>query len=312
MVRPLLVLGVVLATAATAHPQPKTKDVEDIDSSGWTALMRAAESGKTADVASLLDRGANLEASNPKVYDGATPVVIALEFGQHDAAKLLLDRGASVAGAKGTESLVLAARGGYDDLVDRLLAAKVSAKNTPRALTAAAREGHVSTIRRLVKAGAQVRARDKDDHEFSAFVVACQERQVEAARVLLALGADVNEVDGDGMPALHWAVFAERPDEIHMYRKIGEPHDTIYRAHKDAPLVKLLVTKRAKLEATDAEGNTALHQAAMMDAAAAAKVLLAAGAKRSATNSDGKTPYELAKDRNNSVEPILRPVGKRP
>src|SRR5882672_6059659 len=109
-----LVLALVLVGSSVAHA-----DVEDVDSSGWTALMRAAEGGKTAEIIALLDHGAKLEASNPKVYGGATPLVIALEFDEHDAAKLLLDRGASVAGSTGIAALELAARSGYDDLVDR-------------------------------------------------------------------------------------------------------------------------------------------------------------------------------------------------
>ena len=56
---------------------------------------------------------------------------------------------------------------------------------------------------------------------------------------------------------------------------------------------------------------TATYQAAMMDAEAAAKLLLAAGANRATKNGEGKTAYELAKARNNSVEPLLRPKQKQ-
>lgn len=101
-------------------------------------------------------------------------------------------------------------------------------------------------------------------------------------------------------------MFAERPDEVHIYRDMDAPHDTVFRPHPDAPLVKLLIGKGAKVAALDSEGNTALHKAAMFDAAAAVKVLLAAGANPKKKNGEGKTPYELAKDRTNSVEPILR------
>jgi len=287
---------VLVFVSATAHA-----DVEDVDSSGWTALMRAAESGKTADITALLAQGANIEASNPKVYSGATPLVIALEFDEHDAAKLLLDRGARPS----TAALELAARSGFDDLVDRMIAAKISPKGT-HALELAAHYGRASTIKKLVKAGAVVRTANKDDHDFTPLIVACQNHQVEAARTLLALGASANEIDGDGMPALHWAVFAERPDEIHIYRDLAKPHDTVFRAHADAPTVKLLVGAGAKLDALDADGNTALHHAVLMDAEAAAKVLLAAGAKRTVKNKDGKTPADLAKDRNSGIEAILR------
>jgi ankyrin repeat protein len=240
----------------------------------------------------------------------ANALIEALDDEDHDAALQLLDHGASVTGKTGTEALVLAARSGFDDIVDRLVAAKVSPKGTI-ALELAAKYGHVSTIQKLIKAGADVRAPDHDDHDFTPFIVACQERQVDAARALLAAGANVNDVDADGTNALHWAVFAERPDEVHLYRELGKPHDTYWVPHKDAPMVKLLLTKHVKIDAADHDGNTALHEAAMLDAAAAAKLLVAAGANRAKKNRDGKTAYDLAKERNNSVEPILRPRKKR-
>jgi ankyrin repeat protein len=307
LLRSVLVLALV-ASATGAHAQStsgSSASVEDIDSSGWTALMRAAEYGELDQIKTLLARGANIEASNPEVYDGATPVVIALHFDEYDAAVLLLARGAKLEGKNASTALVLAARSGFDDLVDRFIKAKISPKGTI-ALEVAAAFGHVSTIKKLVKAGAVVRERDTRDHGFTPFIVACQKNQLAAAKTLLALGANVNDVDDDGTPALHWAVFGERPDEIHIYRTPGGPHDTLFRPHEDAPLVKLLLAKGAKREARDAEGNTALHQAVLMDSAAAAKVLLAAGAKRNVKNAEGKTPYDLAKDRKSSIEPLLR------
>ena len=280
--------------------------VDTPDSQGWTPLMRAAMDGDTSEIAALLDKGAQIEASHPKVYAGATPVVIALEFGQHDAAKLLLDRGASIAGTRGTSALELAARDGDDEILDRLLAAKVSPKHTT-ALHAAAKYGHVSAIQKLIKAGAPVRAADKNDHNYTPFIVACQNRQAAAAKALLAAGANVNDIDADGTPALHWAVFAERPEEIHEYEDLGQPHTTSFVPRKNAPLLKLmLATKGIKKDVVDQDGNTALHQAAMMDAAAAAQLLVAAGVSRTKKNRAGETAYDLAKARNNSVEPILR------
>jgi uncharacterized protein len=302
MARWIVALALVVSTVASAQSKA---DVEDVDSSGWTALMRAAEFGKIDEIRNLLDRGAKLEASNPKVYDGATAMVIALHFDEHDAAVLLLDRGASTAGKLGTDALVLAARSGYDDLVDRLLAAKV-VMDGGHSLRVAAKFGRVSTIKKLVKAGAKVRDADKRDHGYTPFIVACQEGQLAAARTLLSLGANVNDVDADGTSALHWAVFGERPAEAHIYRGGHGPHDTTFTQLKDAPLVRLLIQKKAKLEALDGEGNTPLHKAAMFDAIAPAKVLLAAGASRTKKNGEGKTPYELAKERDNEVEAILR------
>ncbi len=301
----LLPIALVLtALASTAAAD----DVNRPDSVGWTPLMNAAKMGKVDDIKALLAKGANIEASSPQVYRGATPLLIALEFGEHDAAVLLMDRHASMAKDIGTGALERAAMYGFDDIVDRLLAAKISPKGTS-ALEVAARHGNVSTLKKLIKAGAEVGAVNKGDHDYSAFIVACQEDQVEAARVLLDAGADVNAVDADGTTALHWAVFAERPEEIHEYEHLGQPHDTIFRAKKSAPLVELLIKSKVKLDSIDNDKNTALHQAAMMDAGAAAKVLIAAGISKTAKNDDGKTAYDIARERNNSVEPLLRPAG---
>jgi ankyrin repeat protein len=300
----------VLVAVSTASAQSPAPNLEAKDASGWTALMSAAEMGKVDEIKALLAKGANLEASDPKVYDGATPLVLALHFDQHDAAMLLLDRHASTAGKLGTDAMVLAARSGFDDIIDRLLASKISPKDT-LALELAAKYGHVSTIKKLVKAGAVVRWVDKADHDFTPFIVACQERQVDAARALLELGANVNDVDGDGTPALHWAVFAERPEEMHIYPEGGGPHDTEWIPHHDAPLVALLIANKVKLDVVDRDKNTALHQAAMMDSAAAAELLIAAKVSQKAKNKEGRTAYELARERNNSVEPLLRPAGAK-
>lgn len=301
----------LLALAPVAFAQSAPVNIEEKDSRGWNALMNAAEMGKVDDIKALLAKGANIEASDATVYDGATPLLIALEFGQHDAAVLLMDRHASIAKDIGTGALVRAAMYGFDDIVDRLLAAKVSPKGTS-ALEVAAKYGKVSVMTKLIRAGAEVRAVNKDDHDFSPLIVACQERQVEAAKLLLDEGADVNAVDADGSTALHWAVFGERPDEIHIYEEMGQPHDTVWRPHEKAPLVQLLVARKVKVNVVDKDGNTALHQAAMMDASAAAKVLLAAKINTKAKNKNGFTAYDLARERNNSVEEVLRPPGVKP
>ncbi|CAN5810562.1 hypothetical protein BH11MYX2_BH11MYX2_12210 [soil metagenome] len=307
----LFLLGVVAVASMRVARPAWADDVNTPDGSSWTPLMTAAEMGKLEEIKALLAKGANIEASDPNVYAGATPLLIALEFGQHDAAVLLMDRHASIANDIGAGALQRAAMYGFDDIIDRLLAAKVSPKGAGP-LEVAAKYGKVSTLKKLIKAGAPVESANKDDHDYTPFIVACQERQVEAAKVLLDAGADVNKVDADGTSALHWAVFAERPDEMHIYPALGEPHDTVWKPHAKAPLVELLVAHKVKLNVVDAEGNTALHQAAMTDAGAAASVLIRARINAKAKNKDGFTAYDLARDRNNSVEPILRPAGIKP
>jgi len=132
------------------------------------------------------------------------------------------------------------------------------------------------------------------------------ENQLAAARVLIAAGASVKVRDDDGNMALHWAVFGARPNEIHEYSDMGGPHDTYYEPQEGAPLVQLLISFHAPINALDGDGDTALHRAAMYDAANAVIVLLRAGADRNVRNRDGKTAYQLATDRKNSTAALLR------
>ena len=287
---------------AAAAPAPAAPPAA---SDGWTPLQRAAESGDVAEIDRLIRAGADLEASSPQVYQGATALEIALDFSQPEAAQLLLDRGASIAGGIGTDALVLAARDGEDAIVGELLARKVSPLGTA-ALAMAARYGHASTIQKLVAAGALVDEPRADDHHYTPLVYACQEGRLDAARALLDAGARIDVRDDEGATPLHWAVFAAAPTEVHIYSKLGEPHDTRFVPKRDAPLVALLIARRAPLEAVDGQGNTPLHDAAMFDAKAAAELLVRAGASRSVRNGEGKTPHDLAHERNNSVEPVVR------
>jgi ankyrin repeat protein len=294
----------VAATSAGAATQDGGIDVTD--SSGWTALQRAAMSGEVGELERLLADGASLEAASPKVYDGATAFVVALHFSHHDAAKFLLDRGASIAGPLGTQALELSARDGDDEILDILLARGVTPAGS-HALHLAAKNGRVSAIPKLLKAGAPVDERKSDDHGDTPLVEACSANQLEAARVLIAAGAKPNQRDDNGTTALHWAVFGARDSEIHIYSKPNAPHDTVFIPQKDAPLVQLMLDKGARIDDVDPEGNTALHEAAMIDANAAARVLVRAGANRKVKNLEGKTAFDLAHDRHNSVESILKP-----
>src|ERR1700742_1712051 len=92
-------------------------------------------------------------------------------------------------------------------------------------------------------------------------------------RSLIKQGADVNEAQGDGMTALHWAAM-----------------------HGDAAQVKMLSYAGARLEAATRNGNyTPLHLAARAGALSTVKALLDAGANvKATTTSGGTTALHLA------------------
>ncbi|HEY1554040.1 MAG TPA: ankyrin repeat domain-containing protein [Kofleriaceae bacterium] len=300
----LVVVGMLgwQVSPALAQPAPSAIDAKDGD--GWTALQRAAMGGKVAEIERLVHAGASLEATDPHVYQGATAVEIALDYSNGAAAEKLLELGASIAPPHDANLLELASREGEDRILVRLLAHGVSPAGT-RALAYAAHYDHATAIARLLRAGARVDEIDHDDHDYTPLIVACQNNAAGAARALVAAGAKVNARDSDGMTVLHWAVYGARPDEIHVYRDLGKPHDTMYIAHAAAPIVELLVAHGAKVDAIDGDGNTALHEAVFVNAAAAARVLIHAGARRSIRNHDGQTALDIARGRQNDVEPEL-------
>lgn len=84
-------------------------------------------------------------------------------------------------------------------------------------------------------------------------------------RVLLQQGVDVNEVQGDGMTALHWAA-----------------------SRGNLAATRMLVSAGARLDPVTRNGNyTPLHLAAQNGRAETVKALLAAGANVNATTSSG-------------------------
>lgn len=116
---------------------------------------------------------------------------------------------------------------------------------------------------------------------------AAERGDVKAVQGLLKQGSDVNEPQGDGMTALHWA--AERGD---------------------AELARLLISAGANVTAGTRIGEyTPLHLAAKSGQEAVALVLIEAGADVSAaTSNSGVTPLHLAAEAGSS--PIIQALVK--
>ena len=101
---------------------------------------------------------------------------------------------------------------------------------------------------------------------------AAQSKDRDAVRALLKKGADVNEAQGDGTTALHWAAM-----------------------NGDAEMAQMLVTAGANVRATTRLGDyTPLFLAARGGYSDVVKVLLAAGADVKARTSNGTTALMMA------------------
>ena len=214
-------------------------DVNAPQVDGTTALHWAvlADDLETADL--LIRAGAKVSAAN---REGAMPMQLAATNGNAAMIEKLIKAGAdpnALLTKYGDTPLMMAARTGKTDSIKVLLdnGAKVNAKETwgdTTALMWAVSEVHPTVVKMLVDRGADVNARSKfvpsatgrgfegatpvdskpgqapEEHSsglLTPLMFAAREGDLEIARLLVASGADVNAIDGDGKDVLGLAIF---------------------------------------------------------------------------------------------------------
>jgi ankyrin repeat protein len=208
----------VEATSSLLPAVLKTQAVE-----GWTPLMVAAALNCLDMVHGLLDRGANVNATNK---EGTTALIRAANKGNTDVVRILLDRGAEVNAAErdGTTALIEAAKTGHPAVVQILLdrGAHINASEKPdgkTALLAAAFEGHAAVVRILLDRGAAINATDRAGR--TALIVAAARNQKDVARILLERGADADARDHSEETALMKAQELGSDDVAQLLREAG-------------------------------------------------------------------------------------------
>ena len=186
-------------------------DANGTDVSGDTVLMAAVRSGRSEAVRSLLDAGAQVNTAEPQV--GHTALMWAVREDRPELVSLLLGRGASLEvktrtgsrpavrppGAGGGSHGVGIVRGGVPPQGEQ-----PPAPGGMTALSFAAREGRLEAARLLLDAGADVNARESNG--ISPLVMAITNRHTPVAALLLARGADPNAPDWWGRTPLWSAV----------------------------------------------------------------------------------------------------------
>ena len=238
-------------------------------SGGTTALMMAAPDAEKMKL--LIDRGANVNARSETKY---TALMVAAQHGTQSTAaiRLLLAHGADAGQSQGqplfnADPLFLAAYGGNAEVLPDLLKAGASLTGEMRLIgtsstdpiSGAVRHGYLDVADTLVKLGAAV---DRTDARITPLVKAVLGDQVEMAKFLIAKGADVNHVDGNGMTPLLYAASIDfgSPAMIDMLLKAGARTDMktkqgqtaleLARQYKHTHLIESLAGKvqSAKLE----------------------------------------------------------------
>ncbi|MBI4474371.1 MAG: ankyrin repeat domain-containing protein [Acidobacteria bacterium] len=195
-------------------------EANSVDSTGESALMTAIRSGKLNAVKLLLDRGAAVDARDPAFQQ--TALMLAVRENHSDIIRLLIDRGADV-NAKtrtgpaprfelpnsrpGFSNGVGIVRGGWSE---RGLRAPIPGAMFP--LLYAARDGGLDAARILLDAGANVNQTDANG--ITPLLLATLNNQIGVARFLVDRGADINARDWYGRTPL-WAAVEVRNMDKH-------------------------------------------------------------------------------------------------
>ena len=127
------------------------------------------------------------------------------------------------------------------------------------------------------------------DGKISHLHAAVGQNDTEAAKWLVANGADIHEKTEWGFTPLHYAAYNQGPE-----------------------IAKLLIDLGVDIEAKATRNETPLFYAARHNSLEVAKLLIAAGAKINAKHNDGYTPADMAKYENHSeMQSLLRQHGGR-
>jgi ankyrin repeat protein len=202
--------------------QPAELKITERD--GTTALHWAVRADDLETVRMLLRAGADASAAN---REGITPLALAAINGSVEATEALLEAGANSNAVlpEGETILMTAARTGRPEVLRVLLrhGADLNARENwygETALIWAAAENHPDAIKVLVEHGADVNGRSKlldvprrrngqsilPLGSWTPVMYAARQGALEAAEMLAALGADLNQVDPDGATAIVLAI----------------------------------------------------------------------------------------------------------
>jgi ankyrin repeat protein len=193
-------------------------DAEDIE-----PLFRAAAMGDVDEVARRLDAAPYLiEARDPSI-DDQTLLIVAAHRGRAGVARLLLERGADVNASDSMDStaLHLAACRDNEEVVNLLLSsgADTSMKDgdddDDTALMCASYYGHLAVVRQLSRHMQGHGLDERDENGCTALWTACYEGHADVVRVLLLAGADHTIADNYDRTPLQFA------EEIGRHECIG-------------------------------------------------------------------------------------------
>jgi ankyrin repeat protein len=325
-------------------------------------LLEAIRMGDKEEVIRLVDADpALLEMED---NEENIPVTVALEHGQNDIRCLLIQRGADVrAGKEGMTALHAAALMGAEELADLMVSygARVSARDSEERtpFMTASMNGHLSIARKLVQHTGQEGLEDRDRRGSTALFLAAQAGHAEVVTYLLSIGANpgskdiihkttlitavsgghmgvvqalvhhlgkqgLDERDGEGMTALHWAAIHGHEEVAVFLLNHGASVDckdlnertTLMFASVGGRvgLVRLLAKHMGGrgLDGRDKDGRTALQMAAADGRDEVVAFLLSQGVQANRGDISERTPLMFASmnGRMGVVRVLVQHMGK--
>lgn len=298
-----------ILVAAGADPNSR-------DAIGETMLMAATGSGELAAVSALLETGADVGARDTEFAQ--TALMFAARLGAIDIANALLAAGAEVDARTrigpeprwilpnsrpGFSFGVGIIRGGLPE--DRGMRPFRNGGMTP--LLYAAREGHTAMVERLLDAGADINGTEAN--QITPLLMAISNNQMDAARLLITRGAELDTQDWYGRSPLWSAVnvrniyvhnqtfehVVDREPVLDVIRLLLDSGaDADPRTTESPPVRNQLLATTGTLEWVDFTGQTPFLAAALAGDLVTMRLLLEHGADPHLATFHGTTPLMAA------------------
>lgn len=297
-----------------------TRPVADAEREIDYTIYQLVSAGKTDELKALLDGQPALARRHFDSYRGQTLLQLAADGRSMEVVKLIVERGADVNAAAGTEPspLHLAAERGRTEIAQYLIerganvdaranshgptplqealfnkqpetaAVLVKAGAKPNFYTAAA-SGDVATLQREFLLDATILSRP-DGRGRTALVYAAATDHFDSVKALLALGARDFPADHDSREAAWWAV---RNRNLEMTRRLldagSDPNLFTVTITEDssADFVRAMIAHKGDTNHVDDRGLRPLHCAAAYDRTDLMQLLLDAGADVNGVTTEG-------------------------